>query len=117
MALYKTRAIVIKSMNLSESDRLVTFMTENHGKVKCVAKGPRKATTRFWGTLEPMTLTHLIYFGREHQSLFRLNHSDTINPFHTIRDDFDKLYTGIYFLDLVDSMVLEGHSYPKVFTF
>tara|TARA_B100000686_G_scaffold311159_1_gene354544 strand:+ start:59 stop:814 length:756 start_codon:yes stop_codon:yes gene_type:complete len=117
MALYKTRAIVIKSMNLSESDRLVTFMTENHGKVKCVAKGARKAKNRFWGTLEPMTLTHLIYFGREHQSLFRLNHSDTIKPFHTIRDDFDKLYTGIYFLDLVDSMVLEGHSDPKVFTF
>ena len=74
MALYKTRAVVIKSMNLSESDRLVTFMTENHGKVKCVAKGARKAKNQFWGTLEPMTLIHLIYFGRENQSLFRLNH-------------------------------------------
>ena len=47
MALYKTRAVVIKSMNLSESDRLVTFMTENHGKVKCVAKGARKATVSY----------------------------------------------------------------------
>ena len=117
MALYKTRAFVIKSMNLSESDRLVTFMTENHGKVKCVARGARKAKNQFWGTLEPMTLIHLIYFGREHQSLFRLNHSDTIESFHTIRDDFNKLYTGVYFLDLIDTMVLEGHSEPKIFTF
>ena len=116
MPLYKTRAIVIKSMNLSESDRLVTFMTENHGKVKCVAKGARKVKNQFWGALEPMSLIHLIYFGKEHQSLFRLNHSDIIEPFQTIRDDFGKLYTGIYFLDLIDSMVLEGHSERKVFT-
>ena len=115
MALYKTRAIVLKSMNLSESDRLITFMTENHGKVKCVAKGARKAKNQFWGSLEPMSLIHLIYFGREHQSLFRLNHSDIIESFQTIRDDFDKLYTGIYFLDLIDAMILEGHWEPKVF--
>ena len=115
MALYKTRAIVIKSMNLSESDRLITFMTENHGKVKCVAKGARKAKNQFWGSLEPMSLIHLIYFGREHQSLFRLNHSDIIESFQTIRDNFDKLYTGIYFLDLINTMILEGHWEPKVF--
>ena len=48
MALYKTRALVIKSINLSESDRLVTFMTENQGKIKCVAKGARKVKNRFW---------------------------------------------------------------------
>ncbi|MZH46298.1 MAG: DNA repair protein RecO, partial [Nitrospinae bacterium] len=116
MALYKTRAIVIKSMNLSESDRLVTFMTENHGKVKCVAKGARKVKNRFWGALEPMSLIHLIYFGKEHQSLFRLNQSDIIESFQTIREDFDKLYTGVYFLDLIDAMVLEGHWDPEIFS-
>ncbi len=115
MALYKTRAIAIKSINLSESDRLVTFMTENHGKVKCVAKGARKVKNQFWGALEPMSLIHLIYFGKEHQNLFRLNHSDIIESFQTIRDDLGKLYTGIYFLDLTDAMILEGHWEPKVF--
>ena len=115
MALYNTRALVIKSINLSESDRLVTFMTENQGKVKCVAKGARKVKNRFWGALEPMSLIHLIYFGKEHQSLFRLNHCDIIESFQTIRDDFDKLYTGVYFLDLIDSMILEGHREKKIF--
>ena len=93
MALYKTRAVVLKSINLSESDRLITFMTETQGKIKCVAKGARKIKNQFWGALEPMSLIHLIYFGKEHQSLFRLNHSDIIESFQTIRDDFNKLYT------------------------
>lgn len=115
MALYNSRAIVIKSINLSESDRLVTFMSENQGKVKCVAKGARKVKNRFWGALEPMSFIHLIYFGKEHQSLFRLNHSDIIESFQTIRDDFSKLYTGVYFLDLIDAMILEGHQEKKIF--
>ncbi len=116
MALYKTRAVAIKSINLSESDRLITFMTENHGKVKCIAKGARKIKNQFWGALEPMSLIHLIYFGKEHQSLFRLNHSDIIESFQAIRDDFDKLYTGVYFLDLIDAVILEGHREVKVFS-
>ena len=48
MALYRTRAVVLKSINLSDSDRLVTFLTENYGKVKCVAKGARKIKNQFW---------------------------------------------------------------------
>jgi DNA repair protein RecO (recombination protein O) len=115
MALYKTRAIVIKSFDLSESDKLITFMTETQGKVKCVAKGARKIKNRFWGSLEPMSFINLIYFGKEHQSLYRLNHSDIIESFHTIRDDFNKIYTGIYFLELIDAMVLEGHQDKKIF--
>ena len=115
MALYKTRAIVIKSINLSESDRLVTFFTKNYGKVKCVAKGARKAKNCFWGSLEPMSLIHLIYFGKENQSLYRLNHADIIESFQSIRDDFGKLYKGVYFLELIDSMILEGHSDKPIF--
>ncbi len=116
MALYKTRALVIKSINLSESDRLITFMTENYGKIKCVAKGARKIKNRFWGSLEPMSLIHLIYFGKEHQTLFRLNHSDIIESFQTIRDDFNKLYTGVYFIDLINVMILEGHPDKNIFS-
>jgi DNA repair protein RecO (recombination protein O) len=115
MALYKTQAIVLKSMNLSESDRLVTFLTEDHGKVKCVAKGARKAKNCFWGSLEPMTQIHLIYFGKENQSLYRLNQSDIIESFQSIREDFAKLYTGIYFIELIDSMILEGHSDKQIY--
>ncbi|MBC8285733.1 MAG: DNA repair protein RecO [Nitrospinae bacterium] len=115
MALYKTRAIVLKSINLSESDRLVTFLTENHGKVKCVAKGARKVKNRFWGSLEPMSQIHLIYFGKENQNLYRLNQADILESFQCIRDDFGKLYKGVYFIELIDSMILEGHQDKRIF--
>ena len=115
MALHRTRAIVLKSINLSESDRLVTFLTKNFGKVKCVAKGGRKVKNRFWGSLEPMSHVHLIYFGKENQNLYRLNQADIIESFQSIREDFGKLYKGVYFLELIDSMILEGNQDQRIF--
>ena len=115
MALHRTRAIVLKSINLSDSDRLVTFLTESHGKLKCVAKGARKVKTRFWGSLEPMSNIHLIYFGKENQNLYRLTQADLIESFHSIREDFGKLFKGVYFLELIDSMILEGNRDQRIY--
>ena len=116
MALYKTRAIAIKSINLSESDRLVTFMTENHGKVKCVAKGARKIKNPvlgclgtyvpdpfnlFWqGAPEPFPAKSL----RHHRVLFKQSAMTLTNSIQ-----------ASIFSDLIDSMILEGHREVKVF--
>ncbi len=115
MGLYRTRAIALRSIDLSETDKIVTFFTERHGKVKCVAKGARKIKTRFAASLEPMSYLHLIYFGKENQELYRLNHADILESFQSIREDFHKLYTGIYFNELVDAMVSEGQREPEIF--
>jgi len=115
MGLYRTNAIVLRSIKLSETDKLVTFMTEEFGKVKCVAKGARKIKSRFAGSLEPMTYVYLIYFGKENQQLYSLNSADIIQSFHLLRDDFQKLYTGIYLNELVDAMTAEVQEDRQIF--
>ena len=117
MGLHKTTGIVLRSINLSETDKLVTFMTEKYGKVKCVAKSARKIKSRFAGTLEPMSHIHLVFFGKENQALYRLNHSDILEPFQSVRDDFNKLYTGIYFNELIDTLVPEMNRESKIYRF
>jgi DNA repair protein RecO (recombination protein O) len=115
MGLYRTNAIVLRSIKLSETDKLVTFMTEQFGKVKCVARGARKIKSRFAGSLEPMTYVYLIYFGKENQQLFSLNNADIIQSFYLLREDFQKLYTGIYLNELVDAMTAEAQEDKQVF--
>ncbi len=115
MPLFSTRAIVLRSIKLSETDKLVTFMTEDSGKVKCVAKAARKMKNRFGASLEPMTCVSLIYFGRQNQELYRINHSDIIQSFQSLTEDLGKLYTGFYFIEAVDAMVKEHHREQAVF--
>lgn len=115
MPLYKTQAVVLKSMKLSEKDKLVTFLTETHGKVKCVAKAARRLKSRFGASLEPMSHVSLIYFGKEHQELYRLNQCDIIRSFQDIKENPDSFYTAVYFLDLAGHLIAEAHPEPEIF--
>jgi DNA repair protein RecO (recombination protein O) len=115
MPLFNSEAIVLRSINLSESDKLVTFMTNRYGKIKCVAKAARKIKNRFGASIEPLSHIRLIYFGKENQTLYRLNHSDIIHSFQRIRDDSQKIYTGIYFSELIDTLIPEMHPDANAF--
>lgn len=51
--LYRDEAVVLRVQKLGESDRIVTLFTRGHGRIRAVAKGVRKTTSRFGGRLEP----------------------------------------------------------------
>jgi len=46
-------AVVLRVQKLGESDRIVTMLTRRHGRVRAVAKGVRRTTSRFGARLEP----------------------------------------------------------------
>jgi DNA repair protein RecO (recombination protein O) len=51
--LYRDDALVLRVQRLGEADRIVTMLTRRHGRVRAVAKGVRKISSRFGGRLEP----------------------------------------------------------------
>ena len=56
---YRDHAIVLHSHLLGEADRIVTFLTKEYGKVRAVAKGVRKSTSRFGARLDPLNLVEI----------------------------------------------------------
>ncbi len=53
MSLYRDAAIVLRTHKLGEADRIVVLLTRGHGKVRGVAKGVRRTTSKFGSRLEP----------------------------------------------------------------
>jgi DNA repair protein RecO (recombination protein O) len=53
MPSFRDDAIVLRTHLLGEADRIVTLLTRNHGKVRAVAKGVRKTSSRYGSRLEP----------------------------------------------------------------
>jgi DNA repair protein RecO (recombination protein O) len=51
--LYRDDAVVLRVQKLGESDRIITLLTRRHGRVRAVAKGVRRTTSRFGARLEP----------------------------------------------------------------
>ncbi len=115
MGLHNAQGIVLRRFNLSEKDKLVTFLTDRYGKIKVVAKSARMAKSRFGAALEPLSVVQLIYFGRENQVLYRLNQAEIDHSFQSIREDSSKIYSAAYFIELTDSLIPEGYPEPQVF--
>lgn len=54
--LYRDEAVVLRTHKLGEADRIITLLTRRHGRVRAVAKGVRRTSSKFGARLEPFTL-------------------------------------------------------------
>jgi DNA repair protein RecO (recombination protein O) len=101
----KSRAIVLRHRRLGDADRIITFLTDNRGKVDAVAKGVLRSRSKLAGHLEPaMHVEVLLAHGR---NLDIVTQAQTIEGFPELHDDLDLLTTAIYFTELADRFTVE----------
>jgi DNA repair protein RecO (recombination protein O) len=101
----KSRAIVLRHRRLGDADRIITFLTENRGKVDAVAKGVLRPRSKLAGHLEPvMHVEVLLAHGR---NLDIVTQAQTVEGFPDLHDDLELLTTAIYFTELADRFTVE----------
>ena len=115
MPLFTTKAIVTRSLHYGESDKIVTFFTEDFGKMKGIAKGARRSKRRFQNALDLFSCLRLIFFDKEGMGLVRVDGCDIQHSFPKIRDHLKKIFYGDYFLELVNEMSGEREAHPEAF--
>ncbi len=114
MSLFRDRGVVLRSYRLGEADRIVVFLTERHGKVRAVAKGVRKTTSKFGARLEPLTHVDLLLWqGRSDLDI--VNQVEVLDSFRPVREDLGRLPRGIALLEVTDQMAQEDHPDPRLF--
>lgn len=113
MSLYRDRGIVLRTIKLGEADRIVTVMTEGHGKVRAVAKGVRKTKSRFGGRLEPTSHVALQFY--EGRGLDVVTQTDGIEHFRTVREDLDRLAKATALLEAVDQLAQEREPNARLY--
>ena len=53
MGTYNDEGVVLRTHRLGEADRIITILTRSHGKLRGVAKGVRRTSSKFGARLEP----------------------------------------------------------------
>lgn len=82
---FKTDAIVLRSIRYGEADRILHLFTPARGRIGAIAKGVRKATSRFGGRLEPyFRLELILHEGRG--ELMTVSAAETIEPHARLRE-------------------------------
>lgn len=56
---FTTQGIILSRTNFGEADRILTFLTPDHGKVKAIAKGARKSKSKLAGGIELFSVSDL----------------------------------------------------------
>ena len=106
MNLYREEAVVLRTYRLGEADRIIVLLTAGRGKVRAVAKGVRKTSSRFGSRLEPTShVTLQLYEGR---SLDTVTQVEALNTFAAVRGDLDRLARASTLLEVCDQVAQEG---------
>jgi DNA repair protein RecO (recombination protein O) len=110
---YRDEAIAIRSVRLGEADRIVTFLTIEHGKVRAVAKGVRKTKSKIGARVEPPSHVALMCWkGRE---LDVVSQAETLDAFRAVRDDLSLFSAAIAMLEVAGDVALERSPAPELF--
>ena len=97
---YKTEGIVLRHGDMGEADRLITLFTPYRGKLRAVAKGARRPTSKLAGHIEQFTHTNvLIARGR---SLDLITQAQSLHSFIAIRENLRLVLYASYAVELVD---------------
>ena len=111
--LYRDEGIVLRTIKLGEADRIVTFLTRGHGKVRGVAKGVRKTSSRFGARLEPTSRVALqCYRGRE---LDVVTQAETLEANRVLREEYVLLTHAVPMLEAVDQIAQEHEPNPALY--
>jgi DNA repair protein RecO (recombination protein O) len=114
MPVYTAEALILRTYKLGEADRIVVFLTRDRGKKRGVAKGARRARSRYMGALEPMTRAGVAYYEREGRDLVRLNYVDPACSPMAATSLGALGHTG-YFAELIDEWAPEAHADERLY--
>ncbi len=98
--LYRDSGVVLRTHKFGEADRIIVVLTEHHGKVRCVAKGVRKGSSKFGGRLEPLSNVALLL--REGRQLDQISQVETVDHFRALRNDLSLLAAGSALVEAID---------------
>jgi DNA repair protein RecO (recombination protein O) len=111
--LYRTPAIVLQARELGEADRIFVVFTPGHGKISVIAKGIRRARSRFG--------PHLDYFSEVVLNLTRGRDLDVVTGVEPtsqhprLREDLSAYAYAAHFAELVRDLTQERQEHPGVY--
>ncbi len=111
--IYTTEGIILKRKAYGEADRIVTLISRNYGKMKVLAKGIRKVSSRRAPHLEVFTRVTCVI--RSGSTMDTVTEVATLESYGDIRHDLERVSVGYYLCELVDSLLAERQEQPDVY--
>jgi len=115
MPVFEDEAIVIRQYTLSDSDRIIHFLTRANGKVRAVAKGARKPQIPGSGHLEPLNHIRLEFYLREGKDLSQIRRTELIHSYLGRNPSLSRMAAFHYFAEICNELVPDNQGNSPFF--
>ena len=103
---YRAQGLVLKSVPSGEADLVAVLLSPEQGKLRAIARGARKPSSKLVGHLEPFTLLDLT-LARGH-GLDTVAQAQVLESYGPLRASLEATSRALYLAELVDGFAVEG---------
>jgi DNA repair protein RecO (recombination protein O) len=105
-----TYALLLRSVDFGESDKIVHLLTPGSGRLTAIAKGARRSVKRFPGTLDLFNHLRVQTYQSRPGRMVHLQQARLVSAFEGLRAVPGRFALGCYLLEMLDRVAPEGGS-------
>ena len=115
MSSEKATALVLRTIDFSETSLVVTLFTREFGKIGALAKGARRLKNPFESALDVLTLCRIVFLHKSSEALDLVTEAKLLRRFRPTGRNLAGLYAGYYVAELLGDLTDENDPHPELF--
>ena len=101
-----TKALVLRGVDYKESDKILTLLTQDQGKLTAAARGCRKKRSAIAAGCQLLAWSEMVLY--DYQGRWSVKEAAVERLFQGVRDDIERLALGCYFAEVAELLAVEG---------
>lgn len=115
MSTEQTLAVVLRTVEFSETSLIVTLLTKDLGQVSAIAKGARRPKDPFEGSLDLLAVCRVVIIRKNNDSLDLLTEAKLHRRFRGADHSLERLYGGYYVAEMLRLLLVDHEPHSDVF--
>ena len=115
MAAEQTTAIVLRTIDFSETSLIVTLLTRDFGQLACMAKGARRPKGPFEGSLDLLSVCRVVVIRKNSDALDLLTEAKLLRRFRGAERSLEQLYAGYYVAEMLRLLTDQNDPHPEIY--
>ena len=106
------KGLILRVTNYNDHDAILSVLTHSHGKLTVKARGLRRKNSPLIAPCQLLAYSEFVLF--EYKGMYTINEAHTVELFHGLRNDLQKLSLGSYFAQVSEVLSQEDQPSPEL---